>query len=45
MKLSFTSFLPPLIGSGIALFVYPAVGWWGFLFLGFWVVGSSIWQL
>jgi hypothetical protein len=39
MKLSFTSFLPLLIGSGIALIVYSAVGWWGFLFLGFWVGG------
>jgi ferredoxin-type protein NapH len=39
MKLSFKSFLPLLIGSGIALIVYSAVGWWGFLFLGSWVGG------
>ena len=39
MKLSFRSFLPLLIGSGIALIVYFSVGWWGFLFLGFWVGG------
>jgi hypothetical protein len=26
-------------GSGIALIVYFAVGWWGFLLLGFWVGG------
>jgi ferredoxin-type protein NapH len=39
VKLSIKSFLPLLIGSGIALIVYSAVGWWGFLFLGFWVGG------
>jgi hypothetical protein len=39
MKLSFTNFLPLVIGSGITLIVYSAVGWWGFLFLGFWVGG------
>ena len=39
MKLSFKSFLPFFIGSGIALLVYSFVGWWGFLFLGSWVGG------
>ena len=39
MKLRFKTFLPLLIGSGIALIVYFSVGWWGFLFLGFWVGG------
>lgn len=39
MNLSFTNFLPLLIGSGIALIVYRLVGWWGFLFLGIWVGG------
>jgi polyferredoxin len=39
MKLSFKNFIPLLIGSGIALIVYLAVGWWGFLFLGLWIGG------
>jgi ferredoxin-type protein NapH len=39
MKISFRSFLPLLIGSGIGLLVYSFVGWWGFLFLGVWVGG------
>lgn len=39
MKLSFKSFLPLLIGSGIAFILYFSVGWWGFLFLGLWVGG------
>jgi len=39
VKLTLTSFLPLLIGLGIALIVYRLVGWWGFLFLGIWVGG------
>ena len=39
MKLSFKSFLPLFIGAGIAWMLYSFVGWWGFLFLGFWVGG------
>jgi len=39
MNLSIKTLLPLLIASGIAVIVYFSVGWWGFLFLGFWVGG------
>jgi hypothetical protein len=39
MKLSFKNTIPLLIGAGVAFIVYLAVGWWGFLFLGFWIGG------
>ena len=39
MKLTLRSFLPFLIGLGIAIVVYSLVGWWGFLFLFSWVGG------